>query len=87
MVPGPVLKNASLGGRGGRGVGLAKQARGQHVMRVLNRAIPPPPPPGAVVVVDSPFFKKRKTKTRKVKTATLSIKQEKEAKPQTSIFN
>ena len=86
MVPGPVLKNASLGGWGG----LVSQSRqgGQHVMRVLNRAIPPPPPPGAAVVVDSPFFKKkRKTKTRKVKTVTLSIKQEKEAKPQTSIFN
>ena len=51
---------------GGVGViGLAKQAGGQHVMRVLNRAIPPPPPPGAAVVVDSPFFKKKKNKNKK----------------------
>ena len=75
----PVLKNATLGWGAGGQV-LAKQAGGQHVMHVLNHAIPPPPPPGGVVGVDSPL-------KRKVKTATLSIKQEKEAKPQTSIFN
>ena len=45
-------------------------------MHVLNHAIPPPPPPGGVVAVDSPLKKKKK-----VKTATRSIKQEKEAKP------
>ena len=66
LVPGPVLKSDSLGGAG-VGIGLAKQAGGQHVMHVLNRAIPPPPPPGAVVVVDSPFLKKEKQKQEKSK--------------------